>query len=136
MTSGHISNERRRSDTSETTGHRIVTMLADYQSRPNGGGGTMRIWEFSPANDELTVRSYSPTQDRWETDADSQFTLRVDLSGAGRPFANVGEVEVDGGTATLALTELRPGTLYEWYATVADCSHTARTAVRRFTTRP
>lgn len=136
MTSGHISTERRRSDTSEATGHRIVTMLADYQARENGGGGMMRIWEFSPANDELTVRSYSPTQDRWETDANSQFTLRVDLSGAGEPLTRVGEVEADGGRATLALTELAPGTLYEWYATASDCSHVARTEVRRFTTRP
>src|SRR5690606_16370190 len=48
MTCGHVSNEQRRTDTFE--GHSITSMLADYQSRDDGGSGYMRIWEMSPAN--------------------------------------------------------------------------------------
>ncbi len=136
MTSGHISAERRRQDTHEGTGHTIYTMLADYQSRANGGGGTMRIWEFSPANGELTVRSYSPTRDLWETDGNSEFTLPVDLSGAGGPFMEVGSVEAGESAAALTITELKPATRYEWYAEVSDCVHVARTPVASFTTSP
>ena len=62
FTNGHVAAEARRVDDFE--GHVINSMLADYQGRPNGGGGLLRIWEFSPANDELTVRTYSPTLER------------------------------------------------------------------------
>ena len=45
----------------------------------------MRIWEFSPANGTVSVRSYSPTLDKYETDADSEFTIEVDLRGCRWP---------------------------------------------------
>jgi hypothetical protein len=138
MTCGHVSNERRRTDTFE--GHPIHTMLADYQSRANGGGGVMRIWEFSPANDELTVRSYSPTADTWETDGESEFTLSVDLAGAGKEFSEAGTATVvaeDGhALAQITLDGLVPGSRYEWYAVVGDCFNESRTPVQRFTTMP
>jgi hypothetical protein len=136
MTSGHISAEARRTDTYRE--HSITSMLADYQSRANGGGGSLRIWEFSPANDELTVRTYSPSSDTWETDANSEFTLSVDLSGAGREFVALGTVESRGAmTATVTLPlDLQPGTRYEWYATVDDCDHSERSPVASFVTSP
>jgi hypothetical protein len=134
MTSGHVAAEQRRTDM--TDGHPVTSMVADYQARDNGGGGTMRIWEFSPANDELTVRTYSPTPDVWETDANSEFTLSVDLSGAGQPFERVAEMEVTSTTASYALAGLEPETIYEWYAVVTDCAHVVRSPVGRFTTLP
>ncbi|UJR78559.1 LamGL domain-containing protein [Sandaracinus amylolyticus] len=134
MTCGHISAESRRNDTFE--GHRIDSMLADYQSRENGGNGFMRIWEFSPAEGELTVRTYSPTHDRWETDANSEFTLRVPLRGAGGAFEEVARAERGASPATATIDGLEPGRVYEWYATIRDCDHTVRTPVSRFTTTP
>lgn len=134
MTCGHVSAEARRTDTHG--GHAITSMLADYQSRDQGGGGHMRIWELSPANGELTVRTYSPTLDRWETDANSEFTLRVPLGGAGGTFEEVAQVVAGASPATASVAGLEPGRVYEWYATVSDCAHTVRTPVSRFTTRP
>ncbi|MCB9592548.1 MAG: metallophosphoesterase [Sandaracinaceae bacterium] len=137
MTCGHVSAEARRSDTFE--GHTIHSMLADYQGRTDGGSGYMRIWELSPANGELTVRSYSPTLDRWETDANSEFTIEVDLSTpeiAGAAFEPVGVVEHAAGAGAVTLDELSPGGLYEWYAEVSDCHHSVRTAVSRFRVAP
>jgi hypothetical protein len=130
MTCGHVSAEARRADTFE--GHTIQTMLADYQGRDLGGGGYLRIWEFSPASGELTVRSYSPSLDKWETDENSEFTLQVDLRGAGGPFEEMATVDPSSGEARAMIEGLPPG-LYEWYATVRDCSHEVRTAVERFT---
>lgn len=134
MTCAHISNEHKRTDIFE--GHPIHTMLADYQSDAEGGGGYMRVWEFSPANDELTVRSYSPAKDMWLTDENSEFTLAVDLPGAGGPFTEVAVVDPATGMITTSVDALEPGHVYEWYATVDDCAYTVTTPVQRFTTQP
>lgn len=132
MTCGHVGAERRRTDVFED--HPIHTMLADYQFLERGGAGRMRIWELSPARDEMTVRTYSPTLDQWETDQNSEFTLPVDLSGARSPFAELAAAEATDGRATARWSGLEPGQTYEWYASVTDCAHTTETAVRTFTT--
>ena len=134
MTCGHISAESRRTDVHQ--GNVIHSMLADYQFEGDGGAGYMRIWEFSPANDELTVRSYSPSFDQWYTDEDSEFTLSVELPGAGGPFEETAVVDPAVGTASASLDGLVAGKTYEWYATVSDCAHTVTTPVQRFTTLP
>ncbi len=77
MLCGHMHDEARRTDT--YGGNTIYTLLADYQDYPNGGSGYLRILEFSPADDEIQVRTYSPTLDQYQTDADSQFTLSYDM---------------------------------------------------------
>jgi hypothetical protein len=133
MTCGHVADEERRSDTFE--GHRIDSMLADYQGRAEGGGGFLRIWEFSPANDELTVRSYSPSHDRWETDGNSEFTLHVDLSGAGGAFHELPAITSNDDVRS-TITGLARGRTYEWYATITDCTHEIRTPRSRFRTAP
>jgi hypothetical protein len=78
MLAGHISGEGRRMDI--FNGNTVHTLLADYQSRTNGGDGWLRILEFSPANNQIRVRTYSPTLNQFETDADSEFTLSYDMS--------------------------------------------------------
>jgi hypothetical protein len=83
MLAGHRHGEGRRTDI--FNGNTVHTLLSDYQERENGGDGWLRIIEFSPANDQIRVRTYSPTLDRFETDADSQFTLKYDMS----PNANL-----------------------------------------------
>lgn len=131
MTCGHVGAEARRTDTFE--GHPIHTMLADYQFEAEGGGGKLRIWEFSPVRDELTVRTYSPTRDQWYTDEHSEFTLPVDLTGAGGPWEDLVAVEDADGRITARWSGLEPGRTYEWYATATDCAHSTRTPVERFT---
>jgi len=134
MTCGHVSNEQRRSD--EFEGNVIHTMLADYQGDGDGGSGYMRIWEFSPANDELTVRSYSPAKDMWLTDENSEFTLKVELPGAGGPFTEMAVIDPATSVVSTKPEALVPGRIYEWYATVDDCDFRVTTPVQRFTTQP
>ena len=131
MTGGHISAENRRVDVHE--GRTIHSMLADYQSRADGGSGFMRIWEFSPASQTVSVKSYSPTLDKFETDDNSEFTLEVDLRGAGGPFRaiQVTGAEPDSVATTL---ELEVGKTYEWYAEVSSCGKRVTTPLSRFTT--
>ena len=134
---GHICGEGRRSDV--FGGVTVQSLLADYQCRSNGGDGWLRTMRFSPANDTVSVRSYSVTLGRYETDADSEFTFAYDMSGnAAQAFADVARLDaVSAGTpASATWSGLEKGTTYEWYATAADCESTVRSAERTFTTAP
>ncbi len=56
-------------------GNPVLEMLADYQSRSNGGDGWLRLIQFQPAGRQIQVRTYSPVLDQFETDADSEFSV-------------------------------------------------------------
>jgi hypothetical protein len=136
MLCGHNNTEGRRSDTYE--GHVVHTILADYQSRTNGGDGWMRILTFYPDENVLRVKTYSPTLDQWETDADSssQFTLPFELT----PLADwsvIGTVSgvPSGSHAEIAWPGLNISSAYEWYVTVSDGNSTTTSPVWDFTTR-
>jgi len=77
MLCGHVGDngEGYRQDT--YAGHTIKTMLSDYQSRPMGGNGMMRLLTFDVENDQLRVRTLSPYHQLEETDEDSFFTLTL-----------------------------------------------------------
>jgi hypothetical protein len=55
-------------------------MLSDYQGRTNGGDGWMRLIEFRPADNRVDVKTWSPTLNKFETDANSQFSLALDFN--------------------------------------------------------
>jgi len=131
MLCGHNPGEGRRQDTFD--GRTVNTLLADYQTRTNGGNGWLRIMEFSPANNRISVKTYSPTLDVFETDADSQFELTYDMQGAA--WQELGSVAVaSGATASLPWAGLAPLTGYEWYATVSDGNSIVTGPVWSFTT--
>ncbi|MGC8877657.1 MAG: metallophosphoesterase [Anaerolineae bacterium] len=74
---GHVHTEAWRMDMYQ--GRVIYTLLADYQDEPNGGNGWLRVLQFSPRDHVIRVMTYSPTLDRYQTDADSQFILPYDM---------------------------------------------------------
>jgi len=133
MLCGHEPGEGRRSDTFD--GNVVHTVLADFQGRTNGGSGFLRTLEFSPSNNVIRVKTYSPTFDAFEQDANSEFTLDYDMSRGG-PLARVGTF-TDICTATnlaAAWSGLAANTTYEWFAEVTDGDTTTRSACWRFTT--
>jgi hypothetical protein len=136
MLCGHTSGEGRRSDTYE--GHTVQTLLADYQSRTNGGSGWMRILTFYPGENVLRVKTYSPVLDQWETDADSssQFTVPMELSPLAE-WTEVGSIAgvPSGSHASMPWAGLGPLSNYEWYVTVSDGQSTTTSPVWSFTTR-
>ncbi|MDB6080171.1 MAG: phosphohydrolase [Akkermansiaceae bacterium] len=134
MHGGHIHGEGRRTDV--WNGRPVTSILADYQGRNRGGDGWMRLMEFSPKNNQIHVKTYSPVLGQWETDADSDYLLDVDLQSALASFAEIGRSEdVAAGTNTaIDWANLDPGTVYEWYAEVSDGTTSIRGDIQRFTT--
>ncbi len=118
MLCGHDA-ECRRSDTYD--GRTVHTLLANYQNRPNGGNGWLRIIEIVPSEDYMQFSTYSPTLDQYETDESSEFTLSCDLlpSQEWQLIGTVSEVP-SGSTATVVWVDCGPFTEYEWYAVVSD----------------
>ncbi len=112
----------------------MYTLLADYQSRTNGGNGWLRILEFSPANNEMAVKTYSPTLDQFETDGDSQFILPVDFTPAANWELIGTQVVGSGQNASVVWPDREVLTEYEWYVTVSDGVQTRTGPVWSFTT--
>jgi hypothetical protein len=91
---------------------------------------------FSPANNTISVKTYSPTLNQFETDADSQFTLSYDMAAASVPFDVIGtNTNVTSGSNTsVSWSGLSAGTEYEWYATASDGTEVTPGPLWSFTT--
>ena len=133
FTCGHVHStdgEARRSDT--YNGNTVHTMLSDYQDRAGGGNGLLRILEFDPQLDRLSVKTYSPFLSTYETDADSEFDLPIKLGA----YTLIGEVNnaVSGTSNCVNWPGLLETTQYEWYAEVSDGENTTTGPLWTFTT--
>ena len=91
MLCGHNHGEGRRTDTG-TNGNTIYSVLADYQSYPNGGNGFLRIMEFDPAVDEINVTTYSP----YMGGTGSAFTLSYGMPYLYGDVSTPADCDVDG----------------------------------------
>lgn len=63
-------------------GSPVIQIGANYQGRPNGGDGWMRLLEFRPDEGRICVRTFSPWLNTYETDADSDFAISYDIGQA------------------------------------------------------
>jgi 3',5'-cyclic AMP phosphodiesterase CpdA len=63
--------------TDVVNGRSVHQMLANYQSRPRGGDGWLRILTFDVAGRVLRVETYSPTRNEFETDQNSRFDVAL-----------------------------------------------------------
>jgi hypothetical protein len=136
LLSGHIHGEGRRSDI--YNGSTVNTILSDYQDYPNGGNGFLRIMQFRPSENILSIKTYSPTINGgaggFESDGDSQFTIPMNLTA--NPFAMVGvNNNVNSGSVTtFTWSGLQPLTTYEWFVTIDDGENVVTSNVFQFTT--
>ncbi|WP_243076165.1 PKD domain-containing protein [Microbacterium sp. SS28] len=119
-----------------TCGEPVHQLMTDYQDRANGGDGWLRYYTFDPVANTMTATTYSPKLDRYETDANSSFTLPFELTPREpAPFQTIATVPATGGTATARWASLAADTTYEWRAvvqagpdTVTSPTYTLRTA--------
>lgn len=75
MLCGHVGDHGEGFRHDAYKGNTIKTLLSDYQSRPRGGNGLLRLMTFDPKNDLVKVRTYSTLHNTFETDGDSQFVF-------------------------------------------------------------
>ena len=134
MLCGHTGGEGRRDDT--YSGNTVHTLLADYQSRSNGGDGWMRILQFSPANNVIHVKTYSPTLNQYENDGDSQFDLSYDMQGSSFQLIGTNTGVVSGSNASVTWPGLSPLTRHEWYVSVNDGISATTGPIWTFVTAP
>ena len=128
---GHIhqsDGEARRTDI--FNGNTIHTVLSDYQERPGGGNGLLRIMEFDPAQNKISVKTYSPYTNTYETDADSQFDLSFNM------LPMIGQVNnvSSGTTPCFSWNNLSSNTDYEWRMELYDGQNVTTGPLWRFTT--
>ena len=94
---------------------------------------------FKPSENKVYVYTYSPTLNGgaglYETDANSQFVLDLDLQG-GTSFQPIGTVTgtPSGGTASVQWPGLNGATNYQWYAVAGDGVSTTTSPTWTFTT--
>jgi hypothetical protein len=117
-------------------GDRVYTLMSDYQDSGAGGNGWLRILTFSPASNQIQVQTYSPYINQYETTSAGNFTINYDMQGSGNGYALLGSnTGVPSGTqTTVQLSNLTPGTRYEWYVTVSNSSGTTVGPLWEFTT--
>ena len=121
-------NEGEGSRSNTYNGNTVRTLISDYQCRTNGGNGLMRIMDFSPSNNVVTIQTYSPWTGEYETDENSEFYFAYDMApegaggGAGTPYAalgtNNGVVPAD--VVSCAWPGLQPDKTYEWRVMLTD----------------
>jgi Cep192 domain 4/Purple acid Phosphatase, N-terminal domain/Calcineurin-like phosphoesterase len=132
--SGHIGypGEGQRTDT--VSGNTIQSVMSDFQDRANGGSGWLRIMTFSPANNRISVQTYSPVLNQYMTDSGSQFTLPFNMQSSG--YAVLGTVSnvSSGSHATIPWNSLNTNSPYQWYVTVSNGTNTTTGPVWSFTT--
>lgn len=144
MLGGHVFNNGGEGSRSDTyNGRTVRTFISNYQGRMNGGNGWMRLMYFSPSNNLVTIKTYSPWLDQYETDANSQMTFSYNLQlstgpgSVGTPFGAVATNTgvIPGSLSTSVWSGLRAKTTYDWRVKVTDAAgHSVFSPVWRFST--
>ncbi|MCF7817538.1 MAG: metallophosphoesterase [Kiritimatiellales bacterium] len=77
--SGHILNDGLGRLTSVgDKGNEVHQILANYQMKPNGGDGWLRIMKFIPEEKKIAVTTYSPLLKQYAEDAANQFEVEYE----------------------------------------------------------
>jgi hypothetical protein len=142
MLAGHVTGQGSRTDTFR--GNSIHTFVSDYQGWTNGGNGFLRIISFSPANNVVTLQTYSPWTDEYNTDPGSELYFNYNMQMPSGGSSNAAFVALStnlavapGAVASYLWSGLQSFGAYEWYVTVTDAlGNTTTSPVWRFTTQP
>ena len=76
--SGHVDVVDSR--TQEINGYSVNELVFDYQEQNNGGDGWLKILEFSPSQDKIFVKTFSPYLNQFNLNPKSEFTLDYNMT--------------------------------------------------------
>jgi len=116
------------------SGNTIQSVMSDYQEQGSGGDGYLRIMNFSPANNLISVSTYSPYVNLFKTGSSSQFTLPYNMQNSGYSVIGTATGVTSGSQATSVWNNLLPGTQYDWYAVVSNGTLSTTGPTWNFTT--
>ena len=63
-----------------TKGNRVIQILCDYQNRPYGGSGWLKIIQFIPEKNHIVFTAYSPYLDRYDDAVRHTFYVNYDMT--------------------------------------------------------
>ena len=135
MLGGHLDVAARRTDT--LNGNTVYTLRSDYQSVDSQQSGYLRLMRFSPTDDMIYVRTYSPTQNKDYDKADaaqSNFVLPYAMDGTGFSVIGTANGVASGSTASVSWANLDPSKQYEWFVIASDGTHQTSSDTWNFTT--
>jgi predicted phosphodiesterase len=66
-----------RLSTATPAGREIPQVLVNFQVKPNGGDGWLRLLEFRPDGTTVLAYDYSMTRDQWNVAPDNTFEMRI-----------------------------------------------------------
>lgn len=115
MFCGHYGLTKTRIDT--YGGHDIYTMMFDAQDFTNGGNGYLRMLEFKPGENKVSVKTFSTISNTYMTENDNQFDISWVAPGV---FTQIGsdQAGVASGTpVTQEWANLTDKNIYQWYFT-------------------
>lgn len=73
---GHVLGDGLGRFTSKTpAGRSVPQLLVNFQMKPNGGDGWLRLMEFRPDGKTVEVYDYSPTRDQCNVSSQNRFTM-------------------------------------------------------------
>jgi hypothetical protein len=132
IVAGHYCETGRR--THRAGDRRIHVLLSDYQCRPEGGQGWLRLMKFVPGENRIEVRTYSPTLDRYLTGSSHAFDLSYPMDDCS-PFEKLDSLTLaDEETASTRWSGLAPGRVHEWRVGVTDGAETSMGPIWTFRT--
>ena len=135
MLGGHLDVASRRTDT--FNGNTVYSLRSDYQSVDGQQSGYLRIMRFSPSDDMIYVRTYSPTQNKDYDKADaaqSNFNLSYAMDGTGFSVIGTANNVASGSSASVNWSGLNSGAQYEWFVIASDGTHQTSSDTWNFTT--
>jgi hypothetical protein len=75
---GHVLNDGLgRLTSASPAGGDVHQMLVNYQMKKEGGEGYLRLIEFLPDGETVQVKAYSPSTNKYKTDPQNQFVLKL-----------------------------------------------------------
>ena len=79
VVSGHVLGVGLQTSINDAGG-KVLEMLTDYQGLPNGGDGWLRALEFSPGENKIHVKTYSPLLDKHNKDEKETFSMNYEMT--------------------------------------------------------